>query len=289
MHERTVRTILRYALDGRAPILTPIEKETYDSFRREVLEHPGMEFTIPTSYPDSGIEMRYAGARGEGLTLEEVTKLSETAEAVIRILESHGMACEDGFLTVEYDDGIKNRMEMKAVNSSHHLLIPTFGCAVPGQTEEQLSYGIPAYTMRNFNPDVRYVMKALEEIVCRVASVYILRALDLPEKADEVLQNGGTPFICDPPDKLWERAGNTAEDVRGLAKAFKAEDMVPFLRLRDYAKPFDYPENRSLDVKALRENYPDSEAVQMLCGIAERIESDTDDLVDYMMGDPFPD
>ena len=36
-------------------------------------------------------------------------------------------------------------------------------------------------------------------------------------------------------------------------------------------------------------NYPDSEAVRLLCGIAARIESDTDDRVNYMMSDPFPD
>ena len=289
MHERTYRAILQYALNGKAPILTPIEKEAYDRCRREVLENPGVEWIIPTDFPDSGIEMRYAGARGDGLTLDEVTKLSETAEAVIGILESHGMVCEDGALTVAYDDRIENRMEMKTVNLGHHLVIPRFGSAVPGQLEEQFSYGIPAYTMRNFNPDNRYVMKTLEEIVCRVVSVYILRALKLPEKAEAVLQNGGTPFICDSPDRLWERAGNTAEDIRSLAKAFRKADMVPFLKLRDYVKPFDSPEHRSLNREALRSNYPDSEAVQLLCSIAARIESDSDDLADYMMGDPYPD
>lgn len=289
MHERTDRAILQYALNGKAPILTPIEKEAYDRCRQEVLENPGVEWSIPTSYPDSGIEMRYAGAHGDGLTLDEVTRLSQIAEAVIRILESHGMVCEDGALTVAYDDRIERQMEMKIVNLRHHLVIPTFGCAVSGQLEEQLSYGIAAYTMRNFNPDNRYIMKTLEEIVCRVVSVYILRTLKLPETADAVLQNGGTRFICDSPQRLWERAGNTMEDVRSLAKAFKKTDVVPFLKLRDYVKPFDSPENRSLNLEALRSNYPKSEAVQLLCSIAARIESDSDDLVDYMMGDPYPD
>ena len=79
------------------------------------------------------------------------------------------------------------------------------------------------------------------------------------------------------------------EDVRSLAKAFKKADVVPFLKLRDYVKPFDSPENRSLNLEALRSNYPKSKAVQLLCNIAARIESDSDDLVDYMMGDPYPD
>lgn len=289
MHERTHRAILQYALNGKAPILTPIEKETYDRCRQEVLEHPGVEWTISTSYPDSGIEMRYADARGEGLTLDEVTKLSQIAEAVIRILESQDMVCEDGFLTVAYDDSINNQMEMRIVNHGHHLVIPKFGCAVPGQLEEQLSYGIAAYTMRNFNPDNRYIMKTLEEIVCRVVSVYILRALKLPEKVDDVLQNGGTPFFCDSPDRLWEQKGNTIEDVRSLAKVFKKSDIVPFLMLRDYVIPCDSPEHRSLNLEALRSNYPNSKAVQLLCNIAARIESDSDDLADYMMSDPYPD
>ena len=289
MHERTHQAILQYALNGKAPILTPIEKEAYDHCRQEVLENPGTEWTIPTSYPDSGIEMRYAGAQGDGLTLDEVTELSEKAEAVIRILESHGMVCEDGVLTLAYDDRIENQMEMKIVNHRHHLVIPTLGSAVPGQLEEQLSYGIAAYTMRNFNPDSRYVMKTLENIVCRVVSVYILRKLKLTEKAAAVLQNGGTCFVCDSPYRLWEKAGNTMEDVRSLAKAFRKADMVPFLQLRDYVKPSDAPEHRSLNLEALRSNYPNSEAVQLLCTIAARIESDSDDLVDYMMSDPYPD
>lgn len=289
MHERKEREILQYALTGKAPVLTPIEQETYDSYRKDILEKPNVEWYIPTSYPDRGIEMRYAGAQGDGLTLDEVTKLSGKAEAVIHILESHGLVCEDGVLTVAYDDKIKNQMEMRIVNLGYHLVIPRSGCAVPGQIEEQLSYGIPAYTMRNFNPDNRYTMKTLEEIVCRVVSVYILRTLKLPEKADAVLQNGGTPFISDSQDRLWERTGNTIEDVRSLAKVFKKADMVPFLQLRDYVKPSESPEHRSLNIEALRSNYPNSEAVQLLCNIAARIESDSDDLADYMMSDPFPD
>ncbi len=180
-------------------------------------------------------------------------------------------------------------MEMKAVDLGCHLIIPRLGCAVPGQVEEQLSYGIAAYTMRNFNPDGKYVMKTLEEIVCRVASVYILRAMKLGEKADAVLQNGGTRFLCDSRRRLWEKPGDTRQDIRDLAKVFKKEDLVPFLRLRDYVKPGKDPEDRALNREALLANYPDSKAVQLLCKIAGRIESDSDDLADYMMTDPYPD
>ncbi len=180
-------------------------------------------------------------------------------------------------------------MEMKAVDLGCHLIIPRLGCAVPGQVEEQLSYGIAAYTMRNFNPDERYVMKTLEEIVCRVVSVYILRAMKLGEKAKAVLQNGGTRFLCDTPPRLWEKPGDTRQDIRDLAKVFRKKDLVPFLRLRDYVKPFESDALRSLNSEALLANYPDSKAVQLLCNIAGRIESDSDDLADYMMTDPYPD
>ncbi len=289
MHERKQRELLQYALSGEHPVLTPLEQAQYDRDREEVLRNPGVEWVIPTSLPDSGIEMRYAGARGDGLTLDEVVNLSRKAEAVIRVLESHGMVCEDGVLTVEFDDRADNLMELKVVNHRHHLVLPARGCAVPGQLEEQLSYGIAAYTMRNFNPDEKYVMKTQEEIVCRVVSVYILRTMGLREKAEAVLQGGGTRFHCDSKVRLWEQAGDTRKDILSLAGVFGKEDVVPFLRLRDYVKPFESPAHRSLNLAALRANYPDSKAVRMLCDIAARIESDSDDLVDYMMGDPFPD
>ena len=215
--------------------------------------------------------------------------LSQKAAAIIDVLESHGMICEDGALTIAFDDMTSNQMEMKVVNHGYHLVVPTFGCKIPGQLEEQLTYGITAYTMRNFNPDEKYVMKTVEDIVCRVISVYILRRMKLSEIADGVLQNGGTPFKCDSLAKIWEQPGDTKNDIRNLVKVFKKADMVPFVQLRDYVNPSETPDHRSLNLSALRSNYPDSKAVQLLCKIVARIESDSDDLADYMMSDPFTD
>ncbi|MBQ6174434.1 MAG: hypothetical protein IJK28_07405 [Clostridia bacterium] len=139
MHERIQRAILQYALSGKPPVLTPIEQEAYDRSRRQVLANPGVEFIIPTSYPDSGIELRYADTRGDGLTRDEVDKLSEKAEVIVDVIESAGLVCEDGLLTVAFDDMMCDQMEMKVVNHTHRLILPRLGCAVPGQLEEQLS------------------------------------------------------------------------------------------------------------------------------------------------------
>ena len=70
MHERKTREILLYAQSGKAPVLTPIEKAVYNSFRQDVLNNVNMEWYIPTDLPDSGIEMRYAGVRGDVLTID---------------------------------------------------------------------------------------------------------------------------------------------------------------------------------------------------------------------------
>ena len=123
MHERIYRAILEYASNGKAPILSPIEKEVYDHCRHEMIENPGVVLTVPTSYPESGIEMRYAGANGDGLTLEEVTKLSEIAEAVFcktfseeiaehfwRLLQLHfGGSCSGSIADVASERGTCGR------------------------------------------------------------------------------------------------------------------------------------------------------------------------------------
>lgn len=173
------------------------------------------------------------------------------------------------------------------MNGSTRLILPRFGCAVKGQLEEQLAYGLSAYTLRNFNPDETYALRTLEEIVCRVVSVHMLRVMRLYEKVDEVLSRSGTRFICDTKMNGWERAGDTAEDIRRLSTLFCWEDLVPFLRIRDYVSPSEKAADRRLNTKALRHNYEKSKAVQALCDIWVRIESDTDDFVDYMMGDPY--
>ncbi len=100
MHERIERNILQYALCGQAPVLTPIEQAVYERYCENIRKDPDVEWYIPTGYPDSGIVMRYAGTKGDGLTRDEVDRLSEVAEAVIGILESGRLVCEDGALTV---------------------------------------------------------------------------------------------------------------------------------------------------------------------------------------------
>lgn len=287
MHERISRMLLNCALFNDVPVMTPVEREEYLSFVRAIAKYPGAEISIPTSYPEYGIEMRYAGAKGDGLTAEEVENLSRKVQPIISLLEKHDMVCEDGFLTVAFDDEKRGEMEMKTVNRGTRLILPGFGSAVKGQLEEQLAYGLSAYTLRNFNPDEKYALRALEEIVCRTMSVCLLRVMRLNEKAEEVLSRGGTRFICDTKMNGRERAGDTAEDIRSLSILFCWEDLVPFLRIRDYVSPSENAENRSLNTDALRHNYENSKAVQALCDIWKRIEWDTEDFVDYMMGDPY--
>ena len=287
MHEKILWDLLDSALRNEEPVMTPIERKHYLDFVRTAKEFPGCVIDIPTSLPDYGIEMRYAGANGDGVTLEEAEDLSRKAQFIISRLEKHGMRCEDGLLTIAFDDKMEKKMEMKTVNGSTRLILPRFGCAVKGQVEEQLAYGLSAYTLRNFNPDETYALRTLEGIACRTVSVHMLRVMRLNEKVEEVLSRGGTRFICDTKMNGWERAGDTAEDIRRLSTLFCWEDLVPFLRLRDYVSPSESAENRRLNTKALRHNYEKSKAVQALCDIWVRIESDTDDFVDYMMGDPY--
>ena len=267
--------------------MTPIERKYYLSFVRTARKFPGCEIDIPTSLPDYGIEMRYAGVNGDGVTLEEAEDLSGKAQFIVSRLEKYGMRCEDGLLTVAFDDEKRGEMEMKTVNRGTRLILPGFGSAVKGQLEEQLAYGLSAYTLRNFNTDEKYALRTLEEIVCRTVSVCLLREMRLNKKAYEVLSHGGTRFICDTKMNGRERAGDTAEDIRRLSILFCREDLVPFLRIRDYVFPSENAENRSLNTDALRHNYENSKAVQTLCDIWKRIEWDTEDFVDYMMGDPY--
>lgn len=287
MHEKILWDLLDSALRNEEPVMTPIERKYYLDFVRTAKEFPGCVIDIPSDCPEYGIEMRYAGTNGGGVTLEEAEDMSRKAQFIISRLEKHGMVCEDGFLTVAFDDNKGDEMEMKRANGSTRLILPSFGSAVKGQVEEQLAYGLSAYTLRNFNPDEKYAIGILEEIVCRVVSVHMLRVMRLNEKAEEVLSRGGTRFICDTKMNDWEKSGDTAEDIRRLSTLFCWEDLVPFLRLRDYVSPSERTENRRLNTKALRHNYEKSKAVQALCDIWVRIESDTDDFVDYMMGDPY--
>ena len=261
MHEKILWDLLDSALRNEEPVMMPIERKYYLSFVRTAREFPGREIDIPTSLPDYGIEMRYAGVNGDGVTLEEAEDLSGKAQFIVSRLEKYGMRCEDGLLTVAFDNKMEKKMEMKTVNLGTRLIIPQLGCVVKGQVEEQLAYGLSAYTLRNFNPDEKYALRTLEEIVCRVVSVHMLRVMRLNEKAEEVLSRGGTRFICDTKMNGRERAGDTAEDIRSLSILFCWEDLVPFLRIRDYVSPSENAENRSLNTDALRHNYENSKAV----------------------------
>ena len=287
MHERILLDLLDSALRNEEPVMTPIERKYYLDFVRTAKEFPGCVIDIPSDCPEYGIEMRYAGANGDGVTLEEAEDLSRKAQFIISRLEKYGMVCEDGLLTVAFDNDKRDEMEMKTVNLGTRLILPSFGSAVKGQVEEQLAYGLSAYTLRNFNPDEKYALRTLEEIVCRTVSVHMLRVMRLNEKAEEVLSRSGTRFICDTKINGWERTGDTAEDIRRLSTLFCWEDLVPFLRIRDYVSPSEKAADRRMNTKALRHNYENSKAVQALCDVWERIVSDTDDFVDYMMGDPY--
>lgn len=214
--------------------------------------------------------------------------LSEKTEKIMRLLERHGAVCGEGTLTVALEKRKRNELELKPVGDSYRLSLPITGSDVPGQLEEQLAYGITAYVIRNFNPDTRTALKTVEEILCRVVSVRLLRSMGFREKAAEVLAGKGTPFVCETEEHYWEKPGDTEEDIRTVSRLFTWKDLLPFLRIRDYVEPFDVG-NRELNTKALLADEPDSRAVQALCGIWRRIESDTDDFVDYMMGDPYPD
>lgn len=289
MHERIERYLLYCACSGEEPVLTPIEREIYESYRKTIAENPGKEIRIPTSYPDSGIKMRYAGNDGKGITVQEVTELSQKAEAVIALIERHGMICEDGFLTVGFDSRLNSHVRNRMTLKDGRLSLPTLGSALAGQLEEQLSYGIGAYTLRNFNPDEKYALKTIEEIVCRVVSVHILREMGFEDIAESVLAREGTYFECDTVGNAGEKSGDTQGDIRALAALFTWDDLVPFLRIRDYAVPYETVELRDLNTVALLANYPESKAVRTLCDIWKRIKYDTEDFIDYMMSDPYPD
>lgn len=285
MHEKTMVWLLDAAVRGDEPLMTPVERREYDSYRKDIAAHPGMGWSVPTGYPDYGIEMRYSGTEGNGLSFAEVRDLDEKAQRIICLIEDTDLVCEDGFLTVDFHDRSEQVMSLK----KGRLTLPRFGSAVPGRLEEQLCYGISAYVMENFNDREDYVMTSLEELVLRTVSVFLLRKLALFEQANVVLRTGGTRFTVDHESSCRERTGDTAADIRRIADLFRPEDLVPFLRVRDYVDPSGSAKSRSLNTKALRENYPGSKAVQALCDIRERVGRDTSDFADCMTGDPYED
>lgn len=236
----------------------------------------------------TGIRVTCPMTELDGVRISRSAELTERVEKIVGILENHGVACENGSLTVCLDDALRNRMQLVYYKGGWQLILPHLGCAIPGQLEEQLSYGICAYLIRYFNPDEARALKTVEEIVCRALSVSLLRELGETEKAEEVLACGGTLFLCETERKLMEKSGDTEENIRKISGLLTWEDLTPFLRLRDYVAPSSV-EYRWLDTGALSEAFPQSQAVQALCRIGKRIESDTDDLIDYMMSDPYPD